>query len=100
MSINSSQSQLLLTSETAEDKIELSCEAVGTPVININWYFNDGKGLVTTLDSHTKRQGYNVISSVIIDGISVRNNGNYTCSATNGEGTSHNTITLRIMGKL
>lgn len=100
LSINSSQSQWLLTSETAEDIIELSCEAVGTPVINISWYFSDGKGSITTLDSRTKRRGYNVVSTVTIDGISVRNNGNYTCSATNDEGTSNHTITLRINGKL
>ena len=97
LSIDASQSRLLLTSETTDDEIHLSCEAVGTPVISITWYFLDYRGLVTVLESQTRREGYNVFSSMTIN-VSVRNHGNYTCSATNDRGTTNSTINLSING--
>ena len=76
--------------------VELECVATGYPVPNIMWEFEDEVYYSrTTKDIEDGR-----VSVILIENITLSQRGNYTCFATNSEGTQKATVELVVNGTL
>ena len=83
--------------------VEFSCTVIGRTEPIVTWYQNGVEitgGRVTITDSTTEGvTGTTVVSTVMIDGAEVEDQGTYECEAMNDDGTNSTFTELTVRGK-
>ena len=84
-----------IVTQSEDFSVELECFATGNPLPSIMWEFNGESYYERTSEEHKDA----VSSKILIKNITLSQRGNYTCCATNGEGTQKATVELIVNGK-
>ena len=89
--------------ENETNPITFSCQAIGEPVPNINWYFNGEMIDVSNISKYiisNSSNGTMVISLITILNTQSSDVGRYTCVAENIIGSEQNSGVLTVNGKI
>ena len=85
------------------EDIRLECNADGNPAPNFTWTYNGTTGITELSQTsgsrytvETQTRGHSVLT---VSGASYRDDGTYTCIATNKAGTDSTSINVEIQGK-
>ena len=86
------------------DTVIITCQAIGTPIPSISWYFNgapvDKENTVKYMISETSLNPTTKNTSLTIRSVYLSDNGTYTCNATSLGFSEASTGILTVYGKL
>ena len=97
-------SEVVDQAKNERDSATFICQATGTPIPTISWFFNDssvnGKTNVNKYNISQSSSSNTIISTLTILNVESSDVGTYLCNATNEESYDTSSAVLTVNGKL